>query len=319
MSEFSLIQKYFQSLTPELLNVPLGIGDDAAIVNVPEQQQLVVCVDTIVAGQHFLLDTPAAAIGHRALAVNLSDIAAMAAIPRWFTLALTLPQENPQWLAEFSQGLQALAAQYQVQLIGGDTSQGPLSITIQVLGTIPPNTAITRQGARVGDKIYVTGTLGDAGFGLEICRLGTANKDIDHMYLAQRYQYPEPRVVVGQQLRGIADSLIDISDGLAADLQHVLERSHVGAILYTQDLPLSAALCRQVGKEAAVQYALTAGDDYELCFTVPAAQQAKITDMANEMDITFTCIGEIVNQTGLQIYAEDGKLLNLDKKGWEFF
>ncbi|MFI4955276.1 MAG: thiamine-phosphate kinase [Gammaproteobacteria bacterium] len=322
MSEFTIIKEYFQRSIQHDQDVILGIGDDAAVVNIPENQQLVVCVDTIVAGRHFLLDTPADAIGHRALAVNLSDIAAMGATPRWFTLALTIPDENVHWLREFSQGLWALAKKYRVELIGGDTTQGPLAITIQVLGTIAPQTVLTRSGAQVGDKIYVTGSLGDAGLGLEISRGSLASipgTTAYQTYLCRRYQYPEPRIEFGEKLVGIASSMIDVSDGLAADLSHILEQSQLGATIYSKDLPLSPALRNLVSIEQAQHYALTAGDDYELCFTVPAIKQQLIQTIVDSTGIACTCIGEIVAEQGLKILDKDGKLVRLEKMGWEFF
>lgn len=319
MSEFSLIKHYFQHLTVPQSDVVRGIGDDAAVLEIAGDQQIVVCVDTIIAGQHFLLDTPAQAIGHRALAVNLSDIAAMGAVPRWFTLALTLPEENAAWLRDFSQGLAALAANYSVQLIGGDTTQGSLSITLQLIGTIKPHQAILRSGAKVGDKIYVTGSLGDAGLGLEICRANMHNLSPERAYLSRRYQYPQPRVEVGLQLPGIANSLIDISDGLAADLQHILEESQIGAKLYVEELPLSPALCQQVSMQQAQILALTAGDDYELCFTVPSALTDRIENIAQATSVKCTCIGEIVAENGLQIIGPAGEEIHLEKLGWELF
>jgi thiamine-monophosphate kinase len=237
MHEFQIIKKYFQDQANTGKETIVGIGDDAAIVNVPAHQQLVVCVDTIVEGIHFLPESSAKNIAHQALAVNLSDIAAMGAVAKWFTLALTLPQENEQWLSEFSQGLFALAKQYQVELIGGDTTRGPLTVSIQVLGLIPPAAAILRSGAKVGDKIYVTGSVGDAALGLAMLQETKTVAAEYHDYLRKRYQQPEPQLLIGQALRGIANSAIDISDGLAQDLQHILTQSGVGARIWSSQLP----------------------------------------------------------------------------------
>ena len=320
MHEFQIIKKYFQDPAASDKDILLGIGDDAAILQIPSAEQVVVCVDTIVSGTHFLPDTPAAEIAHQALAVNLSDIAAMGAKPRWFTLALTLPHAEEAWLQEFSQGLFALAQQHQVHLIGGDTTQGPLAVTIQVLGTLPDAaTALLRSGAQVGDKIFVTGTVGDAGLGLAMLRDAIAVPAHYHDYLRHRYQHPEPRVQLGQQLRDLATSAIDISDGLAADLNHILEQSKVGAVIETSQLPLSLELKQSVAPKNALYLALTAGGDYELCFTVPNHLQKEVGRIARETGVPCTCIGEITAATGLRILDPQLQPLILDHLGWEHF
>jgi len=319
MHEFEIIKKYFQEPAKLDENVILGIGDDAAIVTVPEQQQLVVCVDTIVSGIHFLPETPPAAIAHQALAVNLSDIAAMGAIPKWFTLALTLPKQDELWLNEFSLGLFELAHQHQVALIGGDTTRGPLTVSIQVLGLVPIGKSILRNGAKIGDKIYVTGTLGDAALGLAMLQESIAVAPEHHAYLQKCYQKPEAQLCIGQKLRDIATSAIDISDGLAQDLQHILTQSHVGAQIFSARLPLSAALSATVVSKQAFMLALTGGDDYELCFTIPASKEKELEKIAQECDVVCTCIGEIVANLGLEILDNNGVPIQLNKLGWEHF
>lgn len=319
MSEFSLIEKYFQQAAYRDSTVQVGIGDDAAVLTVPEDQQLVTCVDTLVAGTHFLLNTPPLALGHQALAVNLSDMAAMGATPCWFTLALTLPEENAQWLSEFSQGLFALANQYKLCLIGGDTTRGPLTITVQVSGIVPPGLAILRSGAKPQDKIYVTGSLGDAALGLRMLQQHAAIDPVHQSYLQQRYQLATARVEVGEQLRDLATSAIDISDGLAADLSHILNASRVGAVIYANRLPLSSALSQSVSATEALTLALGGGDDYELCFTVSPEWEIEVEQIIKTCNIPCTCIGEIVAAGGLQVIGLDNNPLHLTQLGWEHF
>jgi thiamine-monophosphate kinase len=319
MSEFSLIEKFFRQPAHKNEAVRVGIGDDAAVLAFPEDQQLVVCVDTLVQGTHFLPNTPPEALGHQALAVNLSDMAAMGATPCWFTLALTMPEENDTWLAAFSQGLLTLADVYKMSLIGGDTTQGPLAITVQVLGIVPPGLAILRSGAKTGDKIYVTGHLGDAALGLAMLENRVTIAADQRAYLQQRYQRPDARVEVGEQLRDLATSAIDISDGLAADLSHILTESRAAAIIYAKDLPLSAELKNSVPISQALMLALTGGGDYELCFTVPATRHVEVEQIIKTCQVPCTCIGEITASGGLQIIGLDEKPLHLNKLGWEHF
>jgi thiamine-monophosphate kinase len=319
MNEFELIKKYFQNKTKNDPQVVVGIGDDSAILKIPQNEQLVVCVDTIVNGIHFLPNTPAAAVGHRALAVNLSDMAAMGAQPAWFTLALTLPDANEEWVAEFSQGLFDLANQHHVTLIGGDTTQGPLSVTIQVLGLLPDGKGLLRSAAKEGDKIFVTGCLGDAGVGLGMLQ-NKISVPADHReYFQHRYEYPEPRVSLGLLLREVANSAIDVSDGLVADLGHILEASHVGARIYADQIPLSHAMKKSVSTENALYLALTSGDDYEICFTASADRHSDIAKMTEKTGIACTCIGEIVSGNALNIQDMNGKIINFKHQGWEHF
>lgn len=291
IKEFDLINYFFRNQFPYRDDVILGIGDDAALCQLPEHHQLVVSVDTFNEGIHFPQNTTPEAIGYKALAVNLSDLAAMGATPAWFTLALTHTQMEERWLSAFCKGLKHLAEMHRVALIGGDTTRGTLSITIQIMGYVAAGKALRRNGARKGDGIYVTGTLGDAGVGLTIA-LETLIKneqgeDIKLKeslpieladYFQQRLAYPSPRVELGIKLGEVASSAIDISDGLAADLGHILEESNVGATLWLERLPLSLAMQSAIehgyfSEQQAIQWALTAGDDYELCFTVPAERE----------------------------------------------
>ena len=314
-SEFSLIQRYFEQLTPPRDDVKLGIGDDCALLQCPADQVLAVSIDTLVEGVHFFADVDVQTLGHKSLAVGLSDLAAMGATPAWFTLALSLPEIDEDWLRDFSQGLAALASEYNIQLVGGDTTRGPLTISIQVHGFVKQEQALCRAGAQVGDLIYVTGTLGDAGAALQI-KLQQLDEPLlnkhDHTYLQQRLQQPSPRITIGQQLSGLASSAIDISDGLLADLGHILDKSHVGAKLDLTQLPLSPAL-QKIDKETAIQLALNSGDDYELCFTISPENAAKLAVES------YQCIGIITNDTGIIESEQHGKHSKLKGKGYDHF
>jgi thiamine-monophosphate kinase len=316
--EFDLIDHYFARHRENRADVSLGIGDDAALLSVPQGQSLVVTVDTLVAGVHFPLQTTAAAIGHKALAVNLSDLAAMGATPAWLTLALTLPQADDTWLSEFAQGFFALADEFNVQLVGGDTTRGPLSISVQALGWVPEGEALTRSGARPGDVILVTGTLGDAGGGLQL-RQGQAQvAEAQAEVLLQRLDRPTPRLAAGQALRGLASATIDISDGLGADLGHILDASGAGAEVLVDALPLSPAL-QALGRDTACQLAATSGDDYELCFTVAADRVEEARARLAAIDCPCTRIGTISSEPGLHWRGADGQPWQPAAAGFDHF
>lgn len=306
MNEFDIIKQFFTSQRYTHPNVVLGTGDDAAIIDVPSDQQLIITTDTLISGVHFPEYTPAADIGHKSLAVNLSDLAAMGATPAWVTLALTLPDTDETWLGHFSQGFLELAAHYKIQLVGGDLTKGSLSITVQAMGLVPKNQAIRRSGAKSGDLIYVTGTLGDAAMEFNFLRNKTPIKSLD------RLNRPEPRVEIGEQLRGVASAAIDVSDGLAADLGHILENSHAGARVDIEKIPLSSVMREKVSEEEALAFALNGGDDYELCFTVPKIKQ-------NYVPKNCTCIGEIIEASGLDLRFANGTKYNHEIKGYQHF
>ena len=318
LSEFALIDRFFRNALRDGPGVSCGIGDDAAIVSVPQGMELALSMDTLVAGVHFPPDTTAEDIGYKALAVNLSDMAAMGAEPRWITLSLTLPQDDPaSWLEGFMTGFTVLARQYSLALIGGDLTHGPLSITIQIHGWLPTGTAIYRSGARPGDHIYVSGTLGDAGLALGVLNQRWTIDEKYHAEIFQRLHRPAPRIELGMALRGQATSAIDLSDGLQADLRHILTASNTGAVLNPELLPLSGAL-RQLPADQAWEIALTSGDDYELCFTLPAATGAKkITRLAALCPVR--CIGQISAQTGLQWQRSDGSVYTPSGTGYRHF
>ena len=318
MSEFDLIRTYFTDLTPKRADVALGIGDDAALVSVPSGEQVAVSVDTLVSGVHFLPSVSPRALGHKALAVNLSDLAAMGADPAWVTLALTLPTADRAWLAEFAEGFSALAVRYNVALIGGDTTRGPLSMSIQVQGLVPEGEALSRAGARVGDGIYVTGTLGDAALCLKLMQSPTGSERLTEA-LRARLETPQPRVEAGLGLRGFASSAIDISDGLLADLRHILEAGGVGASLELARLPLSAIYADWLAQGGDWSAALTGGDDYELCFTAPEEAGPQIERLAAELDLPISRIGRIEADTGLRVIRPDGGEWSGSEAGFDHF
>ncbi|ALS99210.1 thiamine-phosphate kinase [Lacimicrobium alkaliphilum] len=293
MKEFDLIEAFFKEKGHQRRDVQIGIGDDAAVLSVPAGQSLVVTTDTLIDGVHFPHNTPGRAVASKAVAVNLSDLAAMGAEPAWLSLSLSIPQVDENWLNGFSLGLQELTDYYSVQLIGGDTVRGPLSITVTAQGFVPQNQALTRSGAKPGDWIYVTGTLGDAGLGLDMMQ-GRMDVAARHKnYLSNRLNCPTPRVLAGTMLRRIATSCIDISDGLIQDLRHILKASDVSAIIQVDKLPFSQAMQDAVVNEQAIRYALTSGDDYELLFTVPEEQKSNLQHALSTTSEPVTCIGQI--------------------------
>lgn len=320
MNEFALIAHFFAEQAnlarPEVI---MGIGDDCAIVEVPTEKQLLMTVDTLIEGVHFPKNTHAYDIGYKALAVNLSDLAAMGAEPSWFSLALTIPSAEEQWLHHFSQGLFALAHEFHVALIGGDTTKGPLSITIQAHGFVPKGKAITRGSARVDDWIYVTHSVGDAGLALEhALQHRTLPKSVQETLLT-RLNRPYPRVHEGILLRDWAHAMIDISDGLIADLGHILQRSAVGAQLDLAAIPLSAELTQVLSRQEALHLALCAGDDYELCFTIAAEQRTEFEHWAQQEQLNVHCIGQIQREQQL-VFANTNESITPDSlKGYTHF
>ena len=299
----------------------LGIGDDCAILSVPQDKQLVVSVDTLVSGVHFPEQTAAEDIGYKSLAVSLSDMAAMGAQPAWVSLALALPCLEETWLADFCRGFFTLAQRYNVQLVGGDTTTGPMVITTQIQGFVAQHQALRRSGAKPGDLIYVTGNIGEAGLGLLLLQKKLqlpAQFTAIHYKLIARLNRPTPRVEIGLTLRGIATAAIDISDGVAADLNHILEMSNVGARIDVQTIPVSECFAEIAAQIGGWKHPLTAGDDYELLFTAPLPMQEKVQQIAGELDCKITCIGQIEQAPGLRCYLGD-KLLELDTLGYEHF
>lgn len=318
MKEFELIKRFFTEQAIKRKDVLLGIGDDCALVTPAERQNIAITTDTLVAGVHFPHETSARAIGHKSIAVNLSDLAAMGAEPSWVSLALTMPEVDLPWIEEFCRGVFDLCEFYNVQLIGGDTTQGPLSITVTAQGLTPIDKHITRSGAKAGDWIYVTGEIGDAALALK-----GIFKEVD---IAPEYQesvrksldFPPPRILAGQALREYASSAIDLSDGLISDLGHICAASKVGANIVLEDLPISNALRDTVGMEKAFDIALVGGDDYELLFTVSEDNRVGMeTALANSGN-TITCIGQL-NGSEKITTTLDSKPVAINAKSFEHF
>ncbi len=314
LNEFDIIKQYFTQTKNTHPEIILGIGDDAAVWQ-QGNATLVASVDTLIEGKHFLSVCRPEDIAYKALAVNLSDFAAMGATPRWFTLALTLPIAHSDWLEKFSHSLFALAKQYDVVLIGGDTTQGALSITIQLMGTIDKDKMLLRNQAKPGDEIYVSGTLGDAGLALRVLQKKITLPESVALLVLPKLNRPEAQIPLGLALGGVAHAAIDISDGLAQDLGHILQASNVGADIYLDQLPLSESLTQALSRVDAENLALTAGDDYQLCFTL-APNHPIISELAPTH--TLTRIGEITQQGGLRIHQK-GQLIRPQTLGWQHF
>ncbi|WP_220732299.1 thiamine-phosphate kinase [Shewanella morhuae] len=301
MKEFQLIECYFSNRGPTRRDVKLGIGDDCALVQPAENKSIAISCDTLVENVHFFPDMPPAALGYKALAVNLSDLAAMGAEPAWMTLALTLPDVDETWLGGFSEGLFEAANYYGIALIGGDTTRGPRAINITVHGQVPQGKALTRHGAKAGDWIYVTGTLGDSALGLDIIRGAQQAKAENKEFLINRHYRPTPRVLAGQALRSLASSAIDLSDGFISDISHILKAAEVGAIVDVNCIPLSLAMKDTVSEEHALGYALTGGEDYELLFTVPESQKGALETTLNHTGTKFVRVGQICAGSKLKL------------------
>ena len=312
--EFDLIARYFEWANTDS-DVLIGPGDDAALART--SGPIAVATDTLVAGVHFLESIDPASLGKRVLAVNLSDMAAMGARPRWFTLALTLPEVDADWLEQFSSGLREYAAQFDVALIGGDMTAGPLCVSVHIIGEVTETEVLRRKGARPGDAVFVTGTLGDAAAGLQIAADGDADS-ADARFLRQRHEVPQPRVDAGIELRGLASAAIDVSDGLLADLQHICQASGCGARIDVAHLPLSQALLRWAGRSAATELALSGGDDYELCFTAPAGIEKELVRRLARHDVEVTRIGECVAGHSIDCQL-DGQPYAVAQSGYEHF
>jgi thiamine-monophosphate kinase len=316
LGEFDIIARYF-SRPARRDDVLLGVGDDAALLQPPAGQALVAATDTLVEGRHFLPGTPAAALGHQALAVNLSDLAAMGAEPAWCLLSLSLPQADAGWLESFAEGFYALAAQHGVALVGGDTVAGPRIITVEVLGFVPPGEALRRRGARAGDHVYVSGTPGMAAAGLELLRSGTAAFDSPDPRV-RRFLRAEPRLALGRALRGIATAAMDVSDGLLGDLGKLTASSGVGAVIDLERLPLDGVQAQGAGRQSALQCVLHGGDDYELLFTAPADAAERLARIAEAGACPLHRIGSVVAGAGVTCLRE-GRPVAMAGRGYDHF
>lgn len=321
MNEFELIERYF-SRPPRSTSVALSVGDDAALLVPSPGCELAVSVDMLVEGRHFFADVDPEALGHKTLAVNLSDMAAMGATPRWALLAGALPDNDPAWLEAFARGFHALADAYGVDLVGGDTTRGPRNLCVTILGEVPAGKALRRDSARPGDEIYVSGSLGDAA--LAVAALdGRIVLDAAALRTARaRLDMPQPRIALGIALRDIASAAIDISDGFTGDLGHVLERSHVGAVVELGAIPHSRALAAKLaGSERAIalECLLAGGDDYELLFAAPPTLAPRIADIARNLALPLTRIGSITDTAGLVVNDERGKPLPSLPRAYDHF
>jgi thiamine-monophosphate kinase len=319
MDEFELIDRYFSRLGAARADVLLGVGDDAAILRPPADADLAASVDTIVCGRHFPEGSDARSIGHRALAVNLSDLAAMGARPAWAMLSLTLPRAEPDWLDGFAGGFGDLARAHEVMLVGGDTTAGPLAVSVQIMGHVPRGMALRRAGGREGDLLAVTGTLGDAGAGLALAMSVLATDDAAAAgELRRRFEYPTPRVEFGLAARGLASAAIDLSDGLAGDLPKLAAASGLGAQVDVDRLPLSRALSAVAGAQRALDFALGGGDDYELLLAVPPARFDALASRAAALNLTLTTIGELRRGNTVQ-WVQDGRSYVPAVQGYSHF
>jgi thiamine-monophosphate kinase len=318
MKEFDLIKQFFTKQLVKHKEVVLGIGDDCAVIAPLENQNIVVTTDTLVAGVHFPLDTSPRAIGHKSVAVNFSDIAAMGAMPSWISLALTVPTVDEEWLSEFCAGIFELCEFYNVELIGGDTTQGPLSITITAQGVIPKDSYLTRSGASKGDWIYVTGDLGDPALALQHILGNIEVEQSSFVVIKNKLDFPKPRVLAGQVIREYASSAIDISDGLIADLGHICQASNVGANLVLDALPLSTILRDSLLIDDAINLALSGGDDYELLFTVSEDNKVGVETALSHAGVPITCIGQ-TNASQTISTTLDNKAVSIKTTGFQHF
>jgi thiamine-monophosphate kinase len=325
MPEFDLIQRYFTRPSP---GAELGVGDDAALLRIAPGMELAVSTDMLVSGTHFFPDADSFLLGSKTLAVNLSDMAAMGATPRWALLSISLPEENAAWLKKLSEGFFALADQHKVELIGGDTTRGPLNLCVTIMGEVPQGAALRRSGAQAGDEIWVSGQLGDAALALAHLRGKVQLPAAEFAECAHRLHQPQPRVALGLALRGLANSAIDISDGLLADLGHILECSKVGAEIHFDALPISpllrsytknpAGAGKAVG-DLALHCILSGGDDYELCFSAPSANHTAIEGISDKLGLPLARIGVIVPGSGCKVRTADGSVIRTKERGYDHF
>ncbi len=318
-SEFSLIKQYFQH---ETKNTDLGIGDDGALLSITTDKQLVVSADMLVAGTHFFDTTAAYDIGWKSLAVNISDIAAMGATPKWATLSLALPEAKDEWLSNFSDGFFTCADTFGIDLIGGDTTRGALNISVQIMGEVTKNSALQRNAAKEGDDIWVSGRLGDAALALAILQkkyILDARHHNEFLVWKDALNKPQPRAALGLALIGIAHAAIDISDGLISDLGHILVASNFGATIHLAQLPISNYIAQRLQDAKIQRYALAGGDDYELCFTASNKHRSNIQALSEKLHLQLSNIGKITQQPGLKMIGIDNQPFTLNHKGFDHF
>lgn len=320
LSEFELIRRYFTHPAP---HTRLGVGDDAALVRTRAGMELVVAADMLISGRHFFPDADPQQLGHKALAVNLSDMAAMGATPRWALLALALPAAEPAWLRAFASGFMRLARQHDVALIGGDTTRGPLAICVQILGEVPAGEALMRSGARPGDEVWVSGRIGDAALAVAARKRRVKLGAHELVGLQRRLDAPVPRVALGRELRRIAHSAIDVSDGLCADLGHICERSRVSAVIEFARLPVSRVMKKRLDLAVARNALLAGGDDYELCFTAGPERRKAVLAAARRAAVQVTAIGHIERAASrrpeVRVVDRTGRLMRVESDGYDHF
>ncbi|MBS0464683.1 MAG: thiamine-phosphate kinase [Proteobacteria bacterium] len=314
--EFDLIARHFTRPTPGAV---LGVGDDCALLAPTPGMQLAVSSDMLLEGRHFSPQDSPAGLGHKSLAVNLSDLAAMGATPRWATLAIALPEENDAWLTAFARGFFRMADMHGIELVGGDTTRGTLTISLTVMGEVPPGQALRRDGAQAGDDVWVSGAIGSAALALAYRQGRLFMEQIDAAKVLPALYLPTPRIELGIALRGLASSAIDISDGLLGDLGHILERSHVGATLEFAALPTLPVTQAYLHEAVARDCVLAGGDDYELCFTAPADKRNAVLAAAASAGVAVTRIGHIHAGPGLTVIDANGQPLHVDKTGYDHF
>lgn len=308
MSEFSIIDRFCQGIGRQHTATIIGVGDDAAVVNVPEDKHLAVSIDTMVEGVHFLPNTEPADLAHKLLAVNLSDMAAMGATPKWATIALTLPESNDAWLAAFSSSLDKLAKRFGVQLIGGDTTKGKLTLSLNIMGLLPKSKVLTRAGAGVDDAVYVSNHLGDAALALRGIQGNVQLTESQAAALMPALHRPEPQVKLGIGLLGLASACLDISDGLVADLAHIVEQSGVSIAVDVDAVPVSDAYQQYVKGGGNLDLALSGGDNYQLAFTVSRENETAVLDLAEQLQVGVSRIGKVISQTDQAVVLSRGGL-----------
>ena len=315
--EFELIARHF---TRPAANAVLGVGDDCALVDVTNGMDLAISTDTMVSGTHFFPDVDPEMLGHKALAVNLSDMAAMGAMPYWAMLALTLPNVDHAWLGAFAKGFFDLAQEHNVSLIGGDTTRGPaLTMTVTIMGEVPAGAALKRSGAKVGNDIWVSGNIGDAALAVAHRHGRVVLEEADYREAVMRLYEPAPRVALGQALRGLATAAIDISDGLLADVTHICRLSGVGATIELERVPTSAIGAKHIGSDAGRNAIVAGGDDYELCFTAHPNSRESIDQLEDVLGVRLTKIGQVKRGKGVSLVGPDGKAVKIDGRGYDHF
>lgn len=337
LTEFDIITRYFSDIgttvdaftftsenptdynTSQKSRLIKGVGDDCALLSLAEDQHLALSIDTLVAGRHFPINANPYELAQRALAVSVSDLAAMGATPLAFTLALTLPKIDNEWLQGFSDGLRRAANEYTIALIGGDTTQGPLALSVQVHGSVAKQKALTRSAAKLGDSIFVSGTVGDAAAALAVIEKNLNVDDLQRQYFLSRYYQPQARIKLGESLVGIANAAIDVSDGLLADLAHIAKASHLAARVNSCRVPISPQLSAVVNEEQALEYALTGGDDYELCFTVCADRRQQVLDISVSLGLSISEIGKMVAGQGVSCVDKQGDEISFTRLGYQHF